>query len=76
MFYGSDTHAEPAAAVFSIIGSCRLHRLDRYRSCRHHSRHSESQRRSRLRYPTASARSSVAIAETAPARVRDPCSGY
>ena len=28
MFYGSDTHAESAAAVFSIIASCRLHALD------------------------------------------------
>jgi len=28
MFYGSDTHAEAAAALFSIIASCRLHHLD------------------------------------------------
>lgn len=28
MFYGSETHAESAAAIFSIIASCRLHRLD------------------------------------------------
>ena len=28
MFYGSDTHAESAAALFSIIASCRLHKLD------------------------------------------------
>lgn len=28
MFYGSDTHAESAAAIFSIIASCRLHSLD------------------------------------------------
>ena len=28
MFYGSDTHAEAAAAIFTIIASCRLHRLD------------------------------------------------
>jgi len=28
MFYGSDTHAESAAAIFSIIASCRLHKLD------------------------------------------------
>ena len=28
MFYGSDTHAESAAAVFSIIASCRLHGID------------------------------------------------
>jgi hypothetical protein len=28
MFYGSDTHAEAAAAIFGIIASCRLHRLD------------------------------------------------
>ncbi len=28
MFYGSDAHAESAAAVFSIIASCRLHSLD------------------------------------------------
>jgi len=30
MFYGSDTHAEAAAAIFSIIASCRLHALDPY----------------------------------------------
>jgi transposase len=28
MFYGSDTHAESAAALFSLIASCRLHRID------------------------------------------------
>jgi hypothetical protein len=28
MFYGSDTHAESAAALFSIIASCRLHSID------------------------------------------------
>jgi transposase len=28
MFYGSDTHAESAAAIFSLIASCRLHGLD------------------------------------------------
>jgi hypothetical protein len=28
MFYGSDTHAEAAAAIFSVIVSCRLHGLD------------------------------------------------
>lgn len=28
MFYGSDTHAEAAAAIFSILASCRLHGLD------------------------------------------------
>jgi transposase len=28
MFYGSDTHAEAAAAIFSVIASCRLHSLD------------------------------------------------
>jgi transposase len=28
MFYGSDTHAESATAVFSIIASCRLHAID------------------------------------------------
>ena len=28
MFYGSDVHAESAAALFSIIASCRLHRID------------------------------------------------
>jgi hypothetical protein len=28
MFYGSDTHAEAAAAIFSVIASCRLHWLD------------------------------------------------
>jgi hypothetical protein len=26
--YGSDTHAEAAAAIFSAIASCRLHGLD------------------------------------------------
>jgi hypothetical protein len=30
MFYGSDTHAEAAAAICSVIASCRLHRLDPY----------------------------------------------
>ncbi len=30
MFYGSDTHAEAAAAIFSIIASCRLHHIDPY----------------------------------------------
>jgi transposase len=28
LFYGSDTHAQAAAAIFSVIASCRLHRLD------------------------------------------------
>ena len=28
MFYGSDHHAESAAAIFSIIASCRMHSLD------------------------------------------------
>ena len=28
MFYGSDIHAEAAAAIFSVIASCRLHGLD------------------------------------------------
>ena len=28
MFYGSDVHAEAAAALFSVIASCRLHSLD------------------------------------------------
>lgn len=28
LFYGSDGHAQAAAAIFSIIASCRLHRLD------------------------------------------------
>jgi len=28
MFYGSDTHAESAAAIFTLIASCRLHALD------------------------------------------------
>jgi hypothetical protein len=28
MFYGSDTHAEAASAIFSVIASCRLHGLD------------------------------------------------
>lgn len=28
LFYGSDAHAEAAAANFSLIASCRLHRLD------------------------------------------------
>jgi hypothetical protein len=27
MFYGGDTDAESAAAIFSIIASCRLHAL-------------------------------------------------
>jgi transposase len=28
MFYGSDSHAESAAAIFSLIASCRLHGID------------------------------------------------
>lgn len=28
MFYGSDTHAESAAALFTIIATCRLHRVE------------------------------------------------
>jgi transposase len=28
MFYGSDVHAQAAAAIFSLIASCRLHSLD------------------------------------------------
>jgi transposase len=28
MFYGSDVHAQAAAAIFSILASCRLHKLD------------------------------------------------
>ena len=28
LFYGSDAHAEAAAAIFSLIASCRLHRID------------------------------------------------
>ena len=28
LFYGSDVHAESAASIFSIVASCRLHRLD------------------------------------------------
>ena len=28
MFYGSDCHAEAAAAIFSLIATCRLHRID------------------------------------------------
>jgi hypothetical protein len=28
LFYGSDAHAEAAAAIFSILASCRLHRID------------------------------------------------
>ena len=28
LFYGTDSHAEAAAAVFSLIASCRLHALD------------------------------------------------
>jgi transposase len=31
MFYGSDTHAEAAAALFSLVASCRLHGLDPFR---------------------------------------------
>ncbi len=31
MFYGSDTHAEAAAALFSLLTSCRLHGLDPFR---------------------------------------------
>jgi transposase len=28
LFYGTDTHAESAAAIFSIIATCRLHAVD------------------------------------------------
>jgi hypothetical protein len=28
LFYGSEIHAESAAAIFSVIASCRLHRID------------------------------------------------
>jgi transposase len=28
MFYGSDAHAESAAAIFSLVASCRLHGID------------------------------------------------
>jgi transposase len=28
LFYGSDIHAQAAAAIFSVIASCRLHRID------------------------------------------------
>jgi transposase len=30
LFYGSDVHAQSAAAIFSIVASCRLHRIDAY----------------------------------------------
>lgn len=30
LFYGSDDHAQSAAAIFSILSSCRLHRIDAY----------------------------------------------
>lgn len=30
LFYGSDVHAESAAAIFSIVASCRLHSVDVY----------------------------------------------
>ncbi|MBK6513497.1 MAG: IS66 family transposase [Polyangiaceae bacterium] len=28
LFYGSDVHAQAAAAIFTLVASCRLHRLD------------------------------------------------
>ena len=28
LFYGTDTHAEAVAAIFSIIATCRLHAID------------------------------------------------
>jgi hypothetical protein len=28
MFYGSDVHAQAAAGIFSILASCRLHKLE------------------------------------------------
>jgi hypothetical protein len=28
MFYGSNSHAESAAAIFSLVASCRLHGID------------------------------------------------
>jgi transposase len=30
LFYGSDVHAQSAAAIFSILSSCRLHGVDAY----------------------------------------------
>lgn len=30
MFYGSDCHAEAAAAIFSLLATCRLHRIEPY----------------------------------------------
>ena len=30
LFYGTDTHAEAAAAIFSLIATCRLHGLDTF----------------------------------------------
>jgi transposase len=30
MFYGSDTHAEAAAAIFSLLASCRLHGIESF----------------------------------------------
>ncbi len=30
LFYGTDTHAEAAAAIFSVIATCRLHGVDRF----------------------------------------------
>jgi hypothetical protein len=28
LFYGSDTHAEAAAAIFGLIATCRIHRVE------------------------------------------------
>jgi len=28
MFYGSNSHAESAAATFTLVASCRLHDID------------------------------------------------
>ena len=28
MFYGSDLHADAAAAIFTVVASCRLHKID------------------------------------------------
>ena len=28
MFYGSDSHAQSAVAIFSLVASCRLHGID------------------------------------------------
>jgi hypothetical protein len=52
MIYGSDTHAESAAAIFSLVPSCRLHAIDPHQYLneviQHDARAHRTDRRERL----------------------------